>query len=143
MSRAPLIALALVPILAAAVAPSARRFKEVACLQISAPAGTQLPRLIVTVRGEGLRVFRSNCAPPFGGTAIVHDTLAAPAKLVVFGIGETELAGLDSTVQYTVQIQGVLGSATETRSVTGSRIIIGHLKMVEPFSIRAVNAGNR
>ena len=143
MSRAPLIALALVPILAAGVAPAPRRFKEVACLQISAPAGTQLPRLVVTVRGDGLRVFRSNCAPPFGGAAIVHDTLAAPAKLVVFGVGETQLTGLDSTVQYTVRIEGVLGSATETTSVTGSRIIIGHRDMLEPFSIRAVGAGSR
>jgi hypothetical protein len=143
MSRAPLIALALVPIVVAAVAPAPGRFKEVACLQISAPAGTQLPRLVVTVRGEGLRLFRSNCAPPFGGAAILHDTLAAPAKLVIFGIGETELTGLDSTVQYTVRIEGVLGSATEARSVTGSHIIIGHREMVEPFSIRVMDAVNR
>lgn len=143
MSRAPLIALALVPIVAAAVAPVPRRFKEVACLQISAPPGTQLPRIVVTTRGDGLRLFRSNCAPPFGGTAIVRDTLTAPTKLVVFGAGETELTGLDSTVQYTVRIDGVLGSATETRSVTGTRILVSHRDALEPFSIRAVNADNR
>jgi hypothetical protein len=143
MSRAPFVALAFVPILSAAFAPSPRRFKEVACLQISAPPGTPLPRLVVTVRGEGLRVFRSNCAPPIGGAAIVHDTLTAPAKLAVLGVGEAELTALDSTVRYTVRMEGLMGSTTEAKTVTGSRIIIGHRDMVEPFSLRVVGAGSR
>lgn len=143
MSRATYVALALAPLLVAAVAPSSKRFKEVACVRITAPPGAQPQRFIVIAKGEGLQVFRSNCAPPFGGTPIHRDTLTAPASLTILGAGETELVAVDSSVMYTARLEARLDGSTEAKTITASHIVISHPKMQDAFSIRAFDAGNR
>jgi hypothetical protein len=143
MSRATYVALALAPLLAAAVAPSSERFKEVACVRITAPPGAQPQRFIVIVKGDQLRVSRSNCALPLGGASIIRDTLTAPATLAILGVGETELVAVDSSVKYTARLEALLDGSTEAKTITASHIVISHPKMQDPFSIRAFDAGNR
>ncbi len=144
MSRTSFVALAFVPLLSSANAPSVPRFKEAACVQISAPAGTPSPRVLVTVKGEGLRLYKSACALPVGGAFMTSDTLTAPAKLTLLaiGAGEAELISLDPSVKYTVSIEALAGGPTETNSVTASHIVIGHRDMHQPLSIRAVEPGS-
>ena len=143
MSRATYVALALAPLLVAAAAPSSRRFKEVACVHITAPAGAQPQRFVVIATGNQLRVSRSTCALPLGGASITRDTLTAPASIAILGVGETELVAVDSTVKYTVRIESLLDGSTEAKTITATHIVISHPRMQDPFSIRAFDAGNR
>jgi hypothetical protein len=145
MSRASCLALAFAPFVISANAPSAHRFKEAACIQISAPAGSQSPRLLVTVKGEGLRIYKSSCALPVGGAFVKSDTVTAPSKLTVLaiGAGEAELVSLDPAVKYTVSIEALVGGSTESKSVTASHVIIDHHDAQQPLSIRAAEGGNR
>ena len=140
MSRTPLMALAFVPLLSAGHAASLPRFKEAVCVQISAPAGTQSPRLRLSVKGQGVRVYKSNCALPINGTFITTDTLTAPEKLLVLsiGVGEAELVALDPAVKYTVLMEPMATGQSERNTVTASHIVIGHADMQHPFSILAV-----
>ena len=143
MFRANYVALALAPLLAAAVAPSSRRFKEVACVRITAPPGAQPQRFVVIAKGNQLRVSKSNCALPLGGASITRDTLTAPVNLAILGVGEAELVAVDSTVKYTARLEALLDSSTEPKTITASHIVISHRNMQDPFSIRAFDAGNR
>ena len=144
MSRASLVALAFVPLFSGAGAPAALRFKEAACVQISAPAGTASPRVVVTVKGEGVRAYKSNCTLPVGGAGVTSDTLTAPAKLTFLsiGTGEAEIIALDPAVKYTVSIEAMVGGPTATNTVTASHIIVDHHDARQAFSIRAVEAAN-
>ena len=144
MSRASFVALAFVPLLASANAGSAARFKGAACIQISAPAGTPSSRLLVTVKGDGLRLYKSACALPVGGAFVTRDTLTAPTKLTVLaiGAGEAELISLDPGVKYTISIEALVGGPTEAKTVTASHVVIEHHDMQQPMSIRAVEPGN-
>ncbi len=145
MSRASFVTLAFVPLLSSANVPAAPRFKEAACVQIAAPVGTPSPRMLVTVKGEGLRLYKSACALPVGGAFVTSDTLIAPAKLTLLsiGAGEAELTSLDPSVKYTVSIAALAGGPTETTSVTASHVVIGHRDNQQSLSIRAVDPGNR
>ncbi len=140
MSRSPLMALAFVPLLSAGHAASVPRFKEAICVQISAPQGTESPRLRLTVKGQGVRVYKSACALPINGTFMTSDTVTAPEKLLVLsiGAGEAELVALDPTVKYTVSIEPMATGQSEPNTITASHVIIDHNDMQHPFSIRAV-----
>ena len=144
MSRASLVALAFVPLLTSANAASSHRFKGAACIQISAPVGTLSPRLLLTVKGDGLRLYKSACALPVGGAFVTSDTLTAPTKLTVLaiGAGEADLISLDPAVQYTVSIEPLIGGLTQANTITASHVVIGHHDMQQPLSIRAVEPGN-
>ena len=144
MLRSPFAALAVIPLLSAGNAPSAPRFKEAACVQISAPAGTPSPRLVITVKGQGVRVYKSNCALPVAGAFMTSDTVTAPTKLLVMsiGAGQAELVSLDPAVKYTVSIEAMAGGPTESKTVTASRVVIDHSDMQHPFSIREISAAN-
>ena len=146
MPRASFVALAFVPLLTSATAAPAPRFKEAACIQISAPVGTPSARLVVTIKGDGLRIYKSACALPVGGVFMTtSDTLTAPMKLTLLsiGAGEAEIVALDPSVKYTVSIEALLGGPTEAKTVTASHIVIGHQDMQQALSIRAVEPGNR
>jgi hypothetical protein len=140
MLRSSLVVLAIVPLISAGTAPSAPRFKEAVCVQISAPAGTQSPRLRLTVKGQGVRVYKTSCALPVNGTFVTSDTATAPEKLTLLGIGagEVELVAFDPAVKYTVSIEPMATGQGEASTVVGSHIVIAHGDMQHPFSIRSV-----
>jgi hypothetical protein len=142
MSRSPFLALAFVPLISAGRAPSVPRFKEAVCVQISAPAGAQSSRLVVTVKGQGVRVYKSACALPLNGTFLTSDTVSAPAKFTVLsiGAGEAELVSLDPSVKYTVSLEPMTTGQPEAKTVTGSHILIDHRVANQPFSIRLIDA---
>jgi hypothetical protein len=145
MVRSAFLALAFVPLLSGGNVRSVARFKEAVCVQISAPAGTQSPRLRLTVKGQGVRVYKSNCGLPLNGTFITSDTLTAPEKLFVvsIGAGEAELVALDPAVKYTVLMEPMATGQSEANTVTASHILIGHADMQHPFSIRSMDSSGR
>jgi hypothetical protein len=95
-------------------------------------------------RAEELQ-YKSSCALPVGGAFMTSDTVTAPAKLLLLsiGAGEADFVALDSAVKYTVSIEAMLGGPTAAKTVTASHIVIDHRDMQQPFSIRAIDAGNR
>jgi hypothetical protein len=106
--------------------------------------GTPSPRLLVTVKGDGLRLYKSACALPVAGAFVTSDTLMAPTKLTVLaiGAGEADLVSLDPAVKYTVSIEALAGGPAEAKTVTASHVVIGHHDMQQPLSIRAVEGGS-